>query len=190
MGSTIIDGVDYGPLAGLVGEWKGDKGTDIAPAPGGARQEIPYFETITFQALGNAKNANSQVLSVLFYTQVVSRKSDGGVFHHQVGYWTWEAATGTVSHSLTIPRSMTLLAGGEAKTSGGETVILVRAALGDRDWGVAQSPFLRDKASTKSFSLALTIGGDSLHYREVTMLDIYGKSFEHADENRLARQRR
>lgn len=189
MGSTIIQDVDYGPLAGLVGEWKGDRGTDVAPAPGGARQEIPYFETISFEAIGNAKNADSQVLAVLFYKQVVSRKSDGGVFHHQVGYWTWEAATGTVSHSLTIPRSMAVLAGGEAKTVNGETVISVRATLGDRDWGVVQSPFLRDRASTRAFSLSLTVGGDALRYREVTMLDIYGRSFEHADENRLTRQR-
>ena len=29
---TIIDGIDYGPLAVLVGIWKGDKGVDRAPA--------------------------------------------------------------------------------------------------------------------------------------------------------------
>ena len=27
--------VDYGPLAGLIGSWSGDKGTDIAPDPDG-----------------------------------------------------------------------------------------------------------------------------------------------------------
>ena len=29
----IIDGVDYGPLSVLVGEWRGEQGTDVAPRP-------------------------------------------------------------------------------------------------------------------------------------------------------------
>jgi hypothetical protein len=28
---TIIDGINYGPLAALIGSWEGDKGIDRAP---------------------------------------------------------------------------------------------------------------------------------------------------------------
>ena len=48
MSSTVINDIDYGPLAGLVGKWQGDKGMDIAPDPDMAKEENPYFETITF----------------------------------------------------------------------------------------------------------------------------------------------
>jgi hypothetical protein len=187
MAITVIDGVDYGPLAGLIGKWQGDKGMDIAPDPDLPREENPYYETIVFDALGTAGNANRQVLAVLFYRQMVSRKSDRNQFHDQCGYWTWDAKTGVVSHSLTIPRSMALLAGGEAKTRGTAVVIEVAASLGDPNWGVIQSPFLRDNASTKAFRMSLTIEADRLSYRQVTTLDIYGKPFEHTDENELTR---
>ena len=32
---TTINGVNYGPLAALLGTWEGDKGTDRAPEPDG-----------------------------------------------------------------------------------------------------------------------------------------------------------
>ncbi len=187
MSSTVIDGIDYGPLAGLVGQWQGDKGMDIAPDPDMPKEENPYYETIVYEAVGDATNANRQVLAVLFYRQVVSRKSDRKVFHDQCGYWTWDKATGEVTHSLTIPRAMCVLAGGKAATSGSATTLEVQAKLGDADWGVVQQPFLRDNASTKAFRIALTVDGNTLKYREITTLDIYGKTFAHSDENELTR---
>ena len=33
--------IDYGPLAGLIGVWKGDKGLDVAPEPDGTENN-PY----------------------------------------------------------------------------------------------------------------------------------------------------
>ncbi len=50
--------VDYGPLAGLIGVWKGDKGLDVAPEPDGSENN-PYHETITFTAIGDVTNAES-----------------------------------------------------------------------------------------------------------------------------------
>ena len=69
------DGVDYGPLAGLVGTWKGDKGMDISPEPDGT-EENPYYETIEFDAAGDVTNAESQTLAIVRYHQVVKRKSN------------------------------------------------------------------------------------------------------------------
>ena len=65
---TVIEGINYGPLACLVGTWKGDKGLDVAPEPDG-KEENPYFETILFEAIGDVKNAGEQVLAALRYHQ-------------------------------------------------------------------------------------------------------------------------
>jgi hypothetical protein len=182
---------DYGPLAGLIGTWTGDKGVDVAPEPDGEARS-PYFETITFEAAGDVTNAESQVLTVVRYHQVVSRKTTGKVFHDQVGYWLWDAERRTVIQSFTIPRAVCVLAGGTFAgtpdpASGVE--IEVAARLGDPDWGVIQSPFMRDKASTVEFSHWLTLRGDQLHYSETTVVDIYGRRFDHTDENDLVRVR-
>lgn len=187
MSDTTINGIDYGPLAALVGTWKGDKGMDIAPDADMPREENPYFETITIDAIGDVSNANRQSLAVLHYLQLVSRKSDQKVFHHQTGYWTWDKANGEITHSLTIPRAMCVLAGGKATVNGSATTIEVQAKLDDADWGVVQQPFLRDNASTKAFRMSLTVEGNTLKYREITTLNIYGKTFAHSDENEMTR---
>jgi len=58
--------IDYGPLRELIGVWKGDKGIDVAPEPDGAENN-PYYETITFTAIGDVSNAESQVLAAVHY---------------------------------------------------------------------------------------------------------------------------
>ena len=179
---------DYGPLAGLVGSWEGDKGIDIAPEPDGS-EENPYYERIDFEAAGDVDNAESQVLTIVRYHQVVRRKSNDEVFHNQVGFWTWDAASGTIAESFTIPRGVALVAGGSYEGPGaeGEVVLEVRAKLGDEDWGIAQSAFMREKASTEAFEHRIVLQGDTLRYSETTHLQIYGRSFEHSDDNELRR---
>ena len=180
--------IDYGPLAGLVGSWQGDKGMDIAPEPDGTEKN-PYYETITFEAVGDVTNAEQQELAVLFYRQRVSRKSTGLVFHDECGYWMWDAETETVMHSLTIPRAVSVLAGGDypgAKSN--DTITLeVSAKIDDPDWQIIQSPFMRDNAKTIEFQHRIILRGDKLNYFETTILDIYGKRFEHTDGNELKR---
>ncbi len=61
------------------------------------------------------------------------------------------------------------------------------AKLGDPDWGIVQSPFMRDNASTVAFRHEVTIDGDQLSYAETTSLEIYGRRFEHTDQNELVR---
>ena len=78
--ANIINGVNYGPLAALVGTWKGDKGNDLSPELDG-EEDTPYYETLKFEAIGDVTNAGSQTLSVLRYHQVVRKKSDNQVFH-------------------------------------------------------------------------------------------------------------
>jgi hypothetical protein len=178
---------DYGPLAALIGTWEGDRGRDVAPEPEGDA-ESPYFETICFEAGGDVTNAESQLLAIVPYRQVVCRKSTGEVFHHELGYWLWDRATGCVMQSLQIPRAVGLLAGGSARAGDdGSTVLEVRATDGDPDWGILQSPFMRANARTTAFSHRVTVLGDWLRYEETTMLSIYGRTATHTDANELQR---
>lgn len=184
----VIDGVNYGPLALLVGTWRGDKGMDVSPEPDG-QEDTPYFETITFEIVGDLTNAKSQKLAVISYHQVVSRKATGEVFHDEIGYWMWDEGRNTVMHSLAIPRAVCVLAGGVfAGPDGADSAVIeVKAADGDADWGIVQSPFMRDSARTSAFSHRVEVNGDQLSYSETTVLEIYGKTFDHTDGNTLNR---
>ncbi len=189
MSDTAEDSMNYGPLAGLIGTWRGDKGLDVAPEPDG--QEVnPYYETIVFEGVGDVCNAETQRLMVVHYRQIVRRKSNDEIFHDETGYWMWDEAAGVVMHSLTIPRAVAVLAGGAAPAGwreGGSVTLEVAARLGDEDWGIIQSPFMRDHARTTAFSHAITIDGGTLSYAETTELEIYGRQFSHTDENQLQR---
>jgi len=181
------DKVDYGPLLGLLGIWEGDKGLDLSPEPEGS-EESPYYESIVFQGVGNAENAESQLLAVLRYTQEVTRKSDNKVFHDQTGYWMWDAEQGIIMQSIVIPRAVCVLAGGtytNASTEAPEIRFSVGAALDDPDWRIIQSPFMRDKARTIRFRHELILAGKTLSYSETTELEIYGRHFDHTDKNEL-----
>lgn len=187
--STEIEGVDYGPLAALVGTWEGDKGLDIAPESDGT-EENSFFETILFEAIGDVTNGESQNLMVVRYHQIVSRKSNNQVFHNESGYWSWDEEEGIYMQSLTIPRGVALLAGGkdgESTVSRENTRLEVRAEFGDKDWGIVQSPFMRDNAKTIEFHHRITVSADHLEYDETTVLEIYDKTFYHKDSNELKR---
>jgi hypothetical protein len=181
------DDVDFGPLQELIGEWVGEEGIDIAPEPDGVETN-PYFETIIFSPVGIATNAEKQDLATMHYRQVVRRKSDRKVFHDETGYWMWDSDTGTIMHSLTIPRAVCVLAGGTysgEKDAEGRVILEVAAAIDDDSWKIIESPFMQENASTKSFRHRIVVGNGRLSYAETTMVDIYGKMFEHTDQNEL-----
>ncbi len=178
--------VDFGPLQPLIGTWTGDRGCDVAPTEGGS-EETPYFETLTVEAVGDVTNAGKQTLVVVKYHQTVSIKASGDVFHDEIGYWYWDAATQVLAQSLTIPRAVAVLAGGEVTETGGSVEFSVKAVDGDKDWGIVQSPFMRDNAKTVEFRHHVKVEGNRLVYTETTVLDIYGKTFDHTDGNTLTR---
>lgn len=182
-----MDNLDYGPLTELIGVWTGDRGVDVAPDPDGTDTTL-YFETISVSEVGGVTNARSQHLAALHYQQVVQRKADGEVFHHENGYWMWDAETHTVMHSLIIPRAVCVLAGGQyegEKDADGRTVLEVAASLDDPHWTIVQSPFMDENARTTAFSHTIIVGNGTLSYTETTMVDIYGKTVEHTDQNEL-----
>ncbi len=187
--SEITD-IDYGPLTELIGDWKGGKGMDIAPESDGT-EENPYYETITYTAGGDLTNAESQVLSVVHYRQIVKRKSNDEVFHDETGYWLWDAREQVIMHSLVIPRAVCLLAGAnykELRDEDGDLIIEVSAGIDDKDWGIIQSPFMKKNARTTGFTQKIKVGKGKMSYSETTMLDIYGRVFEHTDQNELIRE--
>ncbi len=183
--------VDYGPLKALIGVWKGDKGLDISPEPDGAASN-PYYETITYTAIGEVANAETQVLSAVHYRQIVQRKSNNQVFHDETGYWMWDPKAEIVMHSLVIPRAVCVLAGGQykgQKAAEGNIVLEVSAKINDENWGIIQSPFMHKNARTTEFRHKITVLNGKLSYSETTIVEIYAKVFEHTDQNDLILQR-
>ena len=184
--NTIIDGVDYGPLAQLIGKWIGKIGLDKAPEPDG-EEATAYIDELTFVAAGSANNAEQQNLVAVRYHHLVRKKESDLIFHDQIGHWIYEEATGLVMHSLTIPRGVSVLAGGSLSQNGDHTTFDVKAELGNETFGVLQSPFMLEKAKTKAFHMVLNVEGDKMSYRETTSLYIYDKDFEHVDYSTLKR---
>ncbi|MCH7496606.1 MAG: FABP family protein [Candidatus Marinimicrobia bacterium] len=182
--------IDYGPLNELIGVWRGAKGLDVAPEPAGA-EDNPYFETITYLAIGDVTNAESQVLWAVHYRQIVQRKSNNEIFHDETGYWMWDPKEETIMHALAIPRGVSVLAGGTytgARDAEGRVMIEVAAKLDDSNWKIIQSPFMLEYARTTEFRQHITVGNGKLSYSETTIVEIYGKVFEHTDQNDLILQ--
>ena len=113
------------------------------------------------------------------------------MFHDELGYWMWDPESGTIMHSLVIPRGVCVLAGGiyrGEKNDDGMSIIEVEATVEDSDWNITQSPFMSSRAKTTAFSHKVEISGGKMNYKETIFLDIYGKPFEHTDQNELTLQ--
>ncbi len=178
--------IDYGPIRGLIGTFKGDKGIDIAPDKEKDREENLFVETITFSEAGEIVNANEQRLAALHYHQIITRKEDNIVIHNQTGYWMWDKEKKVVMHSIAIPRGLCLLASGTAHVrDDGEILLKAVSDIKHEDYTVVQSRFLKEKAKTVAFDIKIRLKENELHYYETTLVDIYGAVFEHTDTNTL-----
>lgn len=185
--STVIDGVDYGPLAQLIGKWHGDKGLDTSPDADASPDLTAFTDEIVFTTAGPVENAEEQKLVAIKYRHVVRKLENGRIFHDQIGHWMYEKSSNIIMHSLSIPRGVCLLAGGEYQEKNGESVFNVEAKAGSQIYGIVQSPFMLEKAKTEAFEMTLCVKGNELNYQEVTSLHIYGKNFEHSDKSTLFR---
>lgn len=185
--NTLINEVDYGPLAQLLGRWVGNRGLDKAPDADANPDETDYRDELTFTVSGPAENAEEQNLVSVKYHHVVRKLKNDRIFHDQIGHWIYEKSTNTIMHSLTIPRGVCLLAGGTFKERDGASVFEVEANEDSKTYGIIQSPFMLEKARTKAFKMEMSVEGDELNYHQVTSLHIYGKDFEHVDKSKLIR---
>jgi hypothetical protein len=178
---------DYGPLTNLIGTWSGNKGKDIAPEPDDGTEHNEYYETLIFTAADDLANAEEENLSAVHYVQKVKRISNDEVIHQETGYWIWEQGTDNVMHSFTTPRGICVLAGGKAITTATNITLNVEAEVNSAHWPITQSSFLQRKATVKSYCQQITFSENMMHYNQTMMLDIYGRSFDHNDENRLTK---
>jgi hypothetical protein len=177
--------VDYGPLEVLIGTWSGDEGLDTSPSREGPKV-TPYCEVLKVETVGDVTNAGQQTLSVLRYHKVAKIKASQAVFHDEMGYWMWDATSNIVMQSMVIPRGVALCAGGTPEVSSENGLELTVSTDMDSDgFGVVQSPFMNDLAQTVLFRHELKVKGKEMFSAEKTVLDIYGKTFDHTDVNQL-----
>ena len=182
---TTINGLDFGPLAQLVGTWKSTDsgGVDVALGQEGSKvgkggpAVEPYYETFTFEPAADAKNASDQYLVAMYYKQEVFRKSDNGKFHDQRGYLIYDKKNQIIYNSYCIPRAVCVVVEGKAGNK-------VDFKTGKR--GIAESSYMSANESTTDFMMSLDFSvKDQLKYNQTTSLQVYGKPFAHSDSGTL-----
>lgn len=175
---------NLGPLRGLAGIWEGTKGLDVKPKADGPRKQA-YVERVELQPIDPQTNG-PQLLYGLRYHARMTKPDQVKTYHDQVGYWLWEPATGTVVHTLTIPRGQTAMAGGKAEADA-KTFELV-ATRGSTVFGICSIPFLEHAFQTVEFRIQVTFHDDGTwSYDQDTVMEIQGQSepFHHRDRNTL-----
>jgi hypothetical protein len=179
---------DWGPLAGLAGEWESDQGgLDTAFSHSqGKVLDTPYKERCTFKSFGPVDNGD-QHLWGLDYKSAMWRGSEDNPFHTEVGYWLWDPASQEIVRGFVVPRGITVLAGGVAAAD--DTAFTLRAAHGDELYTIGENKYLAKNASTLSYEVTIAIGQDQWSYEETTMLRMreFAEPFAHTDHNVLRR---
>jgi hypothetical protein len=179
---------EWGPLAGLIGEWEGSGGLDSAFSH--SRGEVlatPYLEKVTMKPFGPVDNG-SQHLYGLDYKTAMWRDDEQNPFHTEVGYWLYDADAKQVMRGFVVPRGITVLAGGTAEPDA--TSFTMHAKLGDPNYGISENFYLAGAASSVSYEVTVTIDGpDAWSYAENTTLDMkeFSEPFPHTDHNTMRR---
>jgi hypothetical protein len=177
---------NLGPLRALAGVWQGTRGLDVKPKAEGPKKQA-YVERIELQPIDPQTNG-PQLLYGLRYHTHVTKPEQVKTYHEQVGYWLWEPATGTIIHTLTIPRGQVAMAAGQA--SADATSFELNATQGLDTYGICSAPFLHEAFRTTSFNIKVTANADgSWSYEEDTVLQILGRPepFHHVDRNTLSK---
>jgi hypothetical protein len=177
---------EWGPLAGLIGEWEGDEGIDVSYH--NVEREVgetKYREKVSMKAFGPVDNG-TQHLYGLDYRMAAWRAGEEDPFHTEVGYWLWDAETKQVMRCFTVPRGSTLIAGGTANAN--DTKFSMEANCGDETYGILSNKYLAEKARTSKYTCTVTIDGDSWSYDEITTYHhAIGGEIAHIDRNVLHR---
>ncbi|MGQ0596362.1 FABP family protein [Aquabacterium sp.] len=177
---------NLGPLRGMAGIWQGTRGLDVKPKAEGAKKQA-YVERIELQPIDPQTNGPQLFYGLRYHTHV-TKPDQVKTYHDQVGYWLWEPATGTVIHTLTIPRAQTVMAAGKAAADA--TSFELVATRGQLDYGICSTPFLEHAFRTVEFRIQVTINPDGTwSYDEDTVMEIKGQAepFHHRDRNTLSK---
>ena len=176
---------NLGPLRALAGVWEGTKGLDINPGPGAMSQA--YIERIEMQPIDPQTNG-PQLFYGLAYVIRIVKPDDPETYHHQVGHWLWEPATGQLIQTLSIPRGQTAMAVGVAGAA--DTRFEVKAVRGSTVNGILSNPFLEYAYRTDTYRLEVSIHPDGRwSYEAETVLKIRDREepFLHTDRNILSK---
>jgi len=183
----MAENLEWGPLAGLIGEWEGDGGLDLSwHNVEGELGETPFREKVSLKAFGPVDNG-TQSLYGLDYRMAAWRGNEENPFHTEVGYWLWDAAAGEVMRCFMVPRGSTLIAGGRAKPD--DTTFSMEAVVGSEVYGILSNKYLAEKARTKKYTCTVTIeDAGTWSYDECTTYDhAIGGEVAHTDRNTLRR---
>jgi hypothetical protein len=175
---------NLGPLTGMAGIWQGQRGLDTKPKAEGPKKQA-FVERIELQPIDPQTNGPQLFYGLRYHTHI-TKPDQVKTYHEQVGYWLWEPATGTVVHTLTIPRAQVVMAGGKA--SADARTFELRATADDPCYGIRSAPFLEYAFRTVEFRIKVTYNPDgSWGYEEDTVLMIRGQAepFHHTDNNLL-----
>ena len=115
------------------------------------------------------------------------RGAEDNPFHTEVGYWLWDSATGEVLRAFTVPRGISVLAGGIATAD--FTEFTMRAAKGELLYAIGENQYLARNASSLSYEVTVSVNDSTWSYREITMLRMneFDQPFAHTDRNTLRR---
>jgi len=177
---------NLGPLRGMAGIWQGQRGLDVKPKAEGPKKQA-YVERMELQPIDPQTNGPQLLYGLRYHTHVV-KPEQIKTYHEQVGYWLWEPATETVIHTLTIPRGMTVMAGGKASANAMEFELL--ATEESDNFSICSAPFLDYAFKTVEFRIKVIIHDDSTWtYEEDTVLLIkdVAEPFHHTDRNTLVK---
>lgn len=177
---------NLGPLTAMAGIWEGIRGLDVKPKAEGPKQQV-FVERIELQPIDPQTNGPQLFYGLRYHTHIV-KPDQVKTYHDQVGYWLWEPATGTLIHTLTIPRAQVVMAAGKAAADAKEFELV--ATKGDQSYGICSAPFLEYAFKTVEFRIKVTINPDGTwSYEEDTVLLIRGQTepFHHTDRNTLTK---
>ncbi|MEZ5559989.1 MAG: heme-binding beta-barrel domain-containing protein [Pseudomonadales bacterium] len=189
MGS-VVDEVELarlGPLKHLVGDWEGDKGSDVAPADDRGVERNAYRERMSFVPIGEVAN-HEQRLHGLRYATTAWRHGETSAFHEELGYWLWDPHDLQVLRCFVVPRGITVIAGGTAAQDA--TDFELEANLGSETYGICSNRFLDREFKTVRYELRITVhDADTFSYEEDTQLLLRDREdlFHHRDANTLRR---
>jgi len=187
---------NLGPLAPMAGTWESTRGDNIHPiGPGSDREggtvedgglRVAYVEHYDLQPIDPQTNGPQLFYGLRYHVHIV-KPGEVETFHDQVGYWLWEPATHTVSHTLAIPRGQVAFAAGIAEPDAKE--FEVTASAGAAYYGILSNPFLETAFQTLSFRIRITVHDDGTwSYEEDTVMQLPDRDepFHHIDRNTMA----
>ena len=177
--------LDYGPLERLIGTWKGDLGQDRVPKTYGEKTNL-YREVTTYTKAGQTENIDVEILRNVRYHTEIQRINDGKIIHDQVGYFIWIPKNDQIIHSFTIPRGTAIVAGGSYSIDKNNDELRITVlAESDGNWGISQSEFLSKNSKIRKYYMEMSIKDDVMDYVQHSYLEVFGKDFDHKDQNTL-----